>query len=355
MNTVAAPPQIPAPTLRTALRFVARTPVTWAFLAVLAAMQVIWTYGTATLLGGIVAAASTNVDNLSSGHLSTLITSAFVLDDGNAWVLLPLVGAALAAGELLWGSRTLIGLFAIGHIGATLIVFVGLLLGTHLSLVSTAVDNAADVGISYGLAAVIGALAFEMPRRYGAIWATAWLGLVAIALVAAPSFTAWGHCTALAIGLGVGALSEKGRSPAAVGWSDRRLANVSGDLGLGFIMTTAGFAISMAAVIGFMEIADGGSLQSLAVVVAAFGAALAIGARGTTDASRSGSAPTRPDEDERSRRMPMLLGARDSRTEAACQNRTDGMLFAGELRGLLLREGLRTDLGVLGHEDLFAQ
>jgi len=277
MNTATAAPQIPALTPRTAVRFLAKTPVTAAFLAVLAVMQVIWTYGAPTFLNQIVAATSTNVDNLTSGHLSTLVTSAFILDDGNAWVLLPLVGAALAAGELLWGSRTLVGIFATGHVGATLIVFAGLFVGTHLGLLSSSVDNAADVGISYGLAAVIGALAYEMPRRYGAIWAAAWTGLVAIALIAAPSFTAWGHCTALALGLAVGAIlaggrggNRFGRTPAA----DRKLANLSGGLGLGFVMTTAGFAASMAAVIGFMEIADGASLQSLAVVVLGFGMAL---------------------------------------------------------------------------------
>ncbi len=250
-----------------------RTPVTGVFLAVLTLMQVVWTYASPVFLDRIVAVASTNVDNLTSGRLSTLITSAFVLDDDHAWVLLPLVGAALAAGELLWGSRKLLGIFVAGHVGATLIVFVGLVAGTHLGLLSSSVDNAADVGISYGLAAVIGALAYEMPRRYGAIWTTAWIGLVAIALVAAPSFTAWGHCVALALGLAVGAMLADRH-----GRADRRLANLSGDLGLGVVMTTAGFAVSMAAVIGFLEIADSASIPSLAVVTVGFGTAVAVAA-----------------------------------------------------------------------------
>jgi hypothetical protein len=271
MTTTIAAPQIPALSLRTAGRFVARTPVSGIYLAVLVVMQVVWTYGSPAFLGRIVAVTSTNVDNLAAGKLSTLITSAFILDDGNAWVLLPLIGAALAAGELLWGSRRLLGVFVAGHVGATLIVFGGLFVGTHLGLLSSSVDNAADVGISYGLAAVIGALAFEMPRRYGAIWASAWVGLVAVALIAAPSFTAYGHCIALALGLLVGAGFRGRRQPIA-----RRLANLSGEFGLGFVMTTAGFATSTAAVIGFVEMADADSVQSLAMVVLGFGTALAV-------------------------------------------------------------------------------
>src|SRR6478672_5810806 len=74
----------------------------------------------------VVSHLSTNLHNLAHGHLGTLVGSAFVTADGQVYVLLPGLVCLLALAELLWRSGRLVLAFALGHIGATLIVAVGL-------------------------------------------------------------------------------------------------------------------------------------------------------------------------------------------------------------------------------------
>ena len=70
--------------------------------------------------------ASTNLHNLSHGHLGTLLGSAFVVDAGPIYDWLPGLVCLLALAELLWRSARLVVAFAVGHVGATLLVAVGL-------------------------------------------------------------------------------------------------------------------------------------------------------------------------------------------------------------------------------------
>src|ERR1700758_592859 len=86
---------------------------------------------TLTMLGphardAAVSRMSTNLHNLRHGHMGTLVGSAFVDDSGAIYVWLPGLVCLLALGELIWRSRGLVVAFAVGHIGATLIVAVGL-------------------------------------------------------------------------------------------------------------------------------------------------------------------------------------------------------------------------------------
>src|SRR5690348_10745184 len=70
--------------------------------------------------------ASTNLHNLSHGHLGTLLGSAFVVDAGPIYFWLPGLVCLMALAELLWGSGRLLLAFGIGHVGATLLVAIGL-------------------------------------------------------------------------------------------------------------------------------------------------------------------------------------------------------------------------------------
>ncbi|HSS23025.1 MAG TPA: hypothetical protein VLL82_01120, partial [Mycobacterium sp.] len=74
----------------------------------------------------VVSRMSTNLHNLRHGHMGTLVGSAFVDGSGHVCVWLPGLLCLLALGELIWRSRGLVVAFAVGHIGATLIVAVGL-------------------------------------------------------------------------------------------------------------------------------------------------------------------------------------------------------------------------------------
>ena len=106
----------------------------------------------------VIAQASTNLHNLAHGHLATLLDSAFVTDAGLMYFWLPCLVCLLALAELIWRSGRLAIVFVTGHIGATLLVAVGLTAAIELGWLPLSVSRASDVGVSYGAVAVLGAL-----------------------------------------------------------------------------------------------------------------------------------------------------------------------------------------------------
>ncbi|MEU9503794.1 rhomboid-like protein [Streptomyces sp. NPDC048196] len=150
---------------------------------------------------------STNVANLRAGRWSTLLTSAGFVEEP-----LPVpYGAALLAvlgtAERRWGVRRATGVFATGHIGASLLVHAGLRARAHLRGPEDPTPHAVDVGASYGFYATLGALAASVPHRGVRTAATA--GLLALGirpvLRRGRTFTDAGHLTALALGATIGA------------------------------------------------------------------------------------------------------------------------------------------------------
>jgi hypothetical protein len=134
--------------------------------------------------------ASTNLHNLSRGHVATLLDSAFVVDAGPIFIWLPGLVCLLALFEMLFRSVRLIVAFAIGHIGATLL--------------PRSVSRADDVGMSYGAMGVLGALSAAIPSQRRAVWVAWWAGVAVTAVVVERDFTAVGHAFAFGLGLLVG-------------------------------------------------------------------------------------------------------------------------------------------------------
>jgi hypothetical protein len=150
----------------------------------------------------VVSDMSTNLHNLAHGHVAALVGSAFVSDGGPVCVWLPGLLCLLALGELIWRSVGLFIAFAVGHIGATLIVAAGLAAALEVGWLPISVARATDVGISYGAACVLGALTASIPSRWRPLWIGWWLGIAAAAASAADS-TAVGHIVALLLGMGL--------------------------------------------------------------------------------------------------------------------------------------------------------
>ena len=145
--------------------------------------------------------ASTNLHNLSHGHLGTLLDSAFVVDAGPIYIWLPGLVCLLALFELMYHSVRLIVAFAVGHIGATLLVAAGLTAAVEFGVLSKSVARADDVGMSYGAVGVLGALSAAIPRRYRAAWVGWWIGVAAAGVLVERDFTAAGHAIALVLGM----------------------------------------------------------------------------------------------------------------------------------------------------------
>jgi hypothetical protein len=145
--------------------------------------------------------ASTNLHNLGHGHIGTLLDSAFVVDAGPIYVWLPGLVCLLGLAELLWGSVKLVVAFVVGHVGATLLVAVGLTAAVELGWLPVSVSRATDVGMSYGAAAVLGALTAAIPRRWRCAWIGWWLAVGLAVVAVGRGFTDVGHAVALALGM----------------------------------------------------------------------------------------------------------------------------------------------------------
>jgi hypothetical protein len=175
---------------------------------------------------------STNLHNLTHGHLGTLIGSAFVTGDDRVYAWLPGLVCLLAVGELLWSGKRLVVAFTLGHVGATLIIAVGLATAVLSGWLPASIADASDVGISYGAAAVVGTLTAAVPVRWRLAWVCFWLAnALAVAVpVDGYDFSASGHVVALALGM---VLATRFRSPAQ--WTLPRLILLAGGVVFGYV------------------------------------------------------------------------------------------------------------------------
>jgi len=99
--------------------------------------------------------ASTNLHNLESHPLDVLFISTFWVE--TAWLFWPvaaLVVGVLGLSERRIGSWRTLGVFAAGHVGATLVTVAGVAVGVAHGWLPRELTHAVDVGPSYGLAAV---------------------------------------------------------------------------------------------------------------------------------------------------------------------------------------------------------
>ena len=180
----------------------------------------------------VIRQASTNLHNLGQGRLHTLIGSIFVNDAGPVYIWLPGLVSVLALGELLWQRRRLVVAFAIGHLGATLIVAVALAAAVASGLLSHSIADAADVGMSYGAVGVLGTFTAAIPARWRSPWVGWWLA-VAVASVALSrgDFTNAGHGIALILGMAAGS-----RFGAPRQWTPTRLGLLAVATGFGYLL-----------------------------------------------------------------------------------------------------------------------
>jgi len=183
------------------LRALARIRVTVAYAVILTGVSSVLVALGPRVQNRVISHASTNLHNLSHGHLGTVFVSAFVIEAGPIYVWLPGLMCLMALAELMWRSRRLVVAFAIGHIGATLLVAVGLTAAVELGWLSTDVTRATDVGMSYGASAVLGALSAAIPSRLRPAWIGWWIAIAVAVVAVNRDFTDVGHGMALVLGV----------------------------------------------------------------------------------------------------------------------------------------------------------
>jgi hypothetical protein len=182
--------------------WVRRAPATYTYLFVLLVTTWVLATSSSTVARELLLERSTNLHQLAQDPVRVLIASAFFVTSAPEWllwvVLFTLVAAPL---EHRLGPGRAISIFAVGHVGATLVTAAGLWLALKGDLVETSVVRAVDVGASYGFVALAGVLTYLLPRRLRWAYLGALLAGVLVAVSVGPSFTDFGHVLSLLLGL----------------------------------------------------------------------------------------------------------------------------------------------------------
>ncbi|WP_231976805.1 rhomboid-like protein [Mycobacterium sp. E740] len=144
---------------------------------------------------------STNLRRLRTEPSRVLTTSLFWLDDHRWWPYVPVFAGVVAPAErrLRWWRWLLVGLCS--HVVGTYVSqsYLGLLIGRGRA--PRRLENARDVGVSYFVLGVAGALSgYARPPWRSRAQAAAVLALAGNA-AARPTFTEVGHLTAFLTGL----------------------------------------------------------------------------------------------------------------------------------------------------------
>ncbi len=144
---------------------------------------------------------STNLDHLKADPISVLVTSAFWVTGPEllAWIVLfPLV---LAPAERWLGTLRTIVVFAVGHVGATVITAAGLAFMIRRGYLTRNLRDVVDVGSSYGFMCVAALFTYRLPGWWRGLWAAALVGGTLTVAIVGGGFADYGHLTAVLIGL----------------------------------------------------------------------------------------------------------------------------------------------------------
>jgi hypothetical protein len=179
----------------------------------------------------LVRRASTNLHNLSHGHVGTLLGSALVVDAGPLYFWLPFLTCLLALAELHLRTIRLVVAFLVGHIGATLVVAAALAAAVEFGWMPVSITRASDVGMSYGALAVLGAMTAVIPARWRAAWVGWWIAAGLASAIIGGDFTDAGHTVAVVLGVLVSA-----RFKQPVHWTPVRLLMLAASSGFGFLV-----------------------------------------------------------------------------------------------------------------------
>ncbi len=144
---------------------------------------------------------STNLSGLRTRPLYVLMASAFWLESFTFLRSATAVAAVLGPLERAIGSGPALGVFAAGHVGASLIVAGGLAAGRAVQLVDDRVSDTIDVGTSYGMIACGTVLAATLPPGWRWPLTGGLAAGLTLDMAREPDFTAAGHLVAAALGL----------------------------------------------------------------------------------------------------------------------------------------------------------
>jgi hypothetical protein len=190
------------PSVRRSLPTWRTTPFAIVYVAVLATASIVLSVLDRGDHDAVLRFSSTDVDHLSKHPLLVLASSALWVDGVVDSVLAVLVlGIVATVLERRIGTRWVLAIFASGHVGATLLTEGSVAVGVHYGVLPATATSRLDVGVSYGLAAMLGAAAGLLPRPIRTIGVAGGWAYLGWPIASGLDMTSWGHIIALGIGV----------------------------------------------------------------------------------------------------------------------------------------------------------
>ncbi len=199
------------------------TPFTFTFAAVLLATAFVAEYADPALVHALHQGSSTDVAHLLRTPVFVLVTSALWVVGGVTSPYAVVFLLVLTALERRIGGLRTAGVFALGHVLATLATEVPVGLAVLVGWLPGSSLHRLDYGISFGVAASVGALTGLLRPWLGWPSLLVFGGMLVGDLIAyTDPMTNWGHVTALAIGVATWPWVRRWRSARGLSSPSRR-------------------------------------------------------------------------------------------------------------------------------------
>ncbi len=155
---------------------------------------------------------STNLFELRDHPVRVLVASALWIETPAAFLFYVVFFELVHAPAERWlGTGRWLLTAALAHIGATLFSQQAVLLGIRYERLPQSMAHTVDIGVSYGLAGVVGVLAYRVPRRLRWGYVAGVTGFFGYPVLRGHTFTDLGHFTALLLGYACYAVTPDGR------------------------------------------------------------------------------------------------------------------------------------------------
>jgi hypothetical protein len=187
---------------RFAAYWVRSSPGTHIWLAILAVTSVVMAFASPDLRSDLLHRYSTNLFELHRHPIRVLLGSAFWIETPSGFLFYAALFELVHAPAERWlGTWRWLFTAATAHIGATLVSQKAVFFGIRDDLLPHSLAHTVDIGVSYGLAGIVGVLAYRVPRPWRWGYLAAVLGFFAYPMARDGTYTDLGHLTAVLIGL----------------------------------------------------------------------------------------------------------------------------------------------------------
>lgn len=211
----------PGDVRRFAVGWVRSAPGTHLWLLILAVTSIIVELAPPHVRSYLLHSVSTNLVELRHHPIKVLIASALWIETPSGFAFYAVLFELVHASAERWlGTARWLLVAATAHIGATLVSQKAVFLGIRDDRLPRSLAHTVDIGVSYGLAGVVGVLAYKVPRPWRWGYLAGVLFFFAYPVINDGTFTDLGHLTAVLIGLCCYALTPPGRAREVKGRPD---------------------------------------------------------------------------------------------------------------------------------------